>query len=230
MRPTHGTRASVTGCRMPALPVLLAACFVALFAGCSSGSHTASTAVTHSASPTVSTTVSTTTAAPTPTRMPPLATPSLAAPPVASPTSTGGKAPCPTRALATKNGGSQGAAGSTYLSIDFSNITGAPCTLYGYPGVSLAGNTPVQQIGVAADHSASPAKALVTLAPGQVSHVLLRISNASSYAPSQCDPVTSTYLQIYPPNQTTPIYFAYTSSACRKPIHLLTVSAVQAGP
>lgn len=230
MRPTHGTRAKVTGSRMPTPPVLLAACFVALFAGCSSGSHTASTATTHSANTTVSPTVGATTAAPTPTRTSPLATPSLAAPPVASPTSTGGKAPCPTRALATKNGGSQGAAGSTYLSIDFSNITGASCTLYGYPGVSFAGNTPVQQIGVAADHSASPAKTLVTLAPGQVSHVLLRISNASFSAPSQCDPVTSTSLQIYPPNQTTPIYFAYTSSACRKPIHLLTVSAMQAGP
>ena len=225
---THcGERVRVAGSRTLALPVLGVACCVVLLAGCSSGSHTALPAVS-SASPTVTVPPSVTaTAATAPA---PVATASRVALPVVSATPGGGVAPCPTRALGTTNGGSQGAAGSLYLVIDFRNISGIPCSLYGYPGVALAGGTPVAQLGVAAGHITSPAKTLVMLAPGQVSHVLLKISNASFYAPSACDLAPSTYVQIYPPSQTTPIYFGYTSLACRKPIHLLTVSVVQPGP
>ena len=44
-------------------------------------------------------------------------------------------------------GVAQGAAGSVYQVIDFTNISNTTCTLYGYPGVSLAAGTPVTQVG-----------------------------------------------------------------------------------
>jgi len=44
---------------------------------------------------------------------------------------------------------------------------------------------------------------------------------------SRCHQVKATYLQVYPPNQTTPIYVQYSSTACTKPIHLLTVDVVK---
>ena len=85
------------------------------------------------------------------------------------------RAGCATRDLQAKAGLAQGAAGSIYQVIDFTNISNAPCTLYGYPGVSLAAGTPVTQVGAAASRSPAAAAALVTLAPGQTANALLRI-------------------------------------------------------
>jgi Protein of unknown function (DUF4232) len=157
----------------------------------------------------------------------------------ASPTSTPATDPttnaasaasaCPTRYLKATVGSTQGAAGSVYITLDFTNISNAPCTLYGYPGVSLAGGTPVTQIGPGADRSSVTAKKLVTLAPGAVANALLRIGEAGNYPSATCGPKPATYLQIFPPNQTTPIYLAFKTTACSKPVHQLTIRAVQAG-
>ena len=113
--------------------------------------------------------------------------------------------------------------------LDFSNISNAPCTLYGFPGVSLAGGSPVQQIGLAAAEDHSSPRVLVTLAPGAVANALLRIVQAANFPPSRCDLKDATYLQIYPPNQTTPVYLRYKAQACARPVQILTVSVVKAG-
>jgi hypothetical protein len=42
-------------------------------------------------------------------------------------------------------------------------------------------------------------------------------------------PVTAHWLQIFPPNQTVPIYLHFTSTACAKPVRLLTVNVVVPG-
>jgi hypothetical protein len=142
---------------------------------------------------------------------------------------TSGTPSCPTRDLKAKIGPSQGAAGSVYLTLEFTNISNAPCTLYGYPGVSLAGGSPVTQIGPGADRSTVTQKKLVTLAAGATASAVLQIAEAGNYPPSTCDPKKTTDLQIYPPNQTTPIYLAYSTLVCAKPVHQLSVSVVQAG-
>ncbi len=141
-----------------------------------------------------------------------------AASPAAGSTATAGAAPaaCPTRSLAVKAGLSQGAAGSIYQVLDFSNISNATCTLYGFPGVSLAGGSPVKQIGLAAAEDHSSARVLVTLAPGAVANALLRIVQAANFPPSRCHLVNSDYLQIYPPNQTTPAYLKYKAAGLRQ--------------
>jgi hypothetical protein len=146
-----------------------------------------------------------------------------------SPAGPGAPAPCPTRDLALKLGLSQGAAGSTYQVLDFTNISNVSCTLYGYPGVSLAGGHPITQIGLAADENPSPPRELVTLAPGAVANALLRIVDALNYPASRCGPVTTKWLQVYPPNQTTPIYLSYATTGCSKPVKILSVNVVQPG-
>ncbi len=114
--------------------------------------------------------------------------------------------------------------------IDFTNISGGPCTLFGYPGVALAGGTPLAQIGAAASRSSASAATTVTLAAGATANALLRITQAVNYPASHCHPVASSYLQIYPPNQTTPIYLAYKSTGCAiSTVPLLTIGVVQAG-
>jgi hypothetical protein len=147
-----------------------------------------------------------------------------------TPAAPGAPAPCPTRSLGLKLGLSQGAAGSVYQVLDFTNISGTTCTLYGYPGVSLAGGQPVAQVGLAADENPTPPRELVTLAPGAVANSLLRIVDAQNYPASKCGPVTTKWLQVYPPNQTTPILLSYKTTGCSKRVRILTVSVVQPGP
>ena len=146
-----------------------------------------------------------------------------------TPAAPGGPAPCPTRSLGLKPGLSQGAAGSVYQVLDFTNISNVTCTLYVYPGVALAGGQPVTQVGLAAREDPTTPRKLVTLAPGQVAHALLRIVDALNFPASRCGPVKTQWLQVYPPNQTTPIYLAYKTTGCSKPVRILTVSVVQPG-
>jgi hypothetical protein len=137
---------------------------------------------------------------------------------------------CATRDLQAKAGVAQGAAGSVYQVIDFTNISDATCTMYGYPGVSLAAGTPVAQVGAAASRSTVAGPSVVTLAPGQTANALLRITQALNYPSATCSPAATTYLQIYPPGQTTPIYLAYQSTGCASnSVNLLTIGVVQAG-
>ena len=188
-------------------------CVAALAAACGTSSPSAApatTATTASPAPSASTAAASTT-------------------PAATPAAAAGPAACPTRSLKAKIGISQGTAGSVYTVIDFTNIGNVTCTLYGYPGVSLAGGTPVKQIGLAAAESKITPRTLVTLAPGAVANALLQIVDAGNFPAAKCGMVTARYLQIFPPNQTTPIYLSFTSPTCSKPVQTLNVSVVVAG-
>jgi len=137
---------------------------------------------------------------------------------------------CSTRGLQVTPGTAEASLGSVYQVIDFTNISGAACTIFGYPGVALAGGTPVTQVGTAATRSTAAAAALVTLAPGATGSALLRITQALNYPTSKCHPVSTTYLQIYPPNQTTPVYVGYKATGCAlTSVNLLSVGVVQPG-
>lgn len=136
---------------------------------------------------------------------------------------------CLSRYLHAAPGASQGTAGSVYVAIVFTNLSNQTCTLYGYPGVSLASGAPVKQVGLAATENPSPPRQLVTLRPHGTASALLRIVDAGNYSPAQCGPVATSWLQVYPPNQTVPLYVHYSSNACSKPVHLLSVNVVQPG-
>jgi hypothetical protein len=141
-----------------------------------------------------------------------------------------GLQPCSSRYLRADPGTSEGAAGSIYLSIKFVNLNNVACTLYGYPGVSLAAGTPVTQVGAAADRVAGSARTTVTLQPQGVASALLRITQAVNYPAANCGPMSTTWIQIFPPGQTAPLYMAYKSTGCTKSsVHLLTIDVVKAG-
>jgi len=128
-----------------------------------------------------------------------------------------------------KLGVSQGTAGSVYTTIDFTNISNVTCTLYGYPGVSLQTARPLHQIGKPAKENPATPRKLVTLQPQTTANALLRIADAGNYPASECGMTTAHYLQVYPPNQTTPAYIKYTTQACSKPVRLMTVNVVIPG-
>jgi uncharacterized protein DUF4232 len=188
------------------------ACAAALLAACSGGS-TSTVFVTKTPAPSSSTSA-------------PVPPPGMSSGPPAAQ----GPPSCATRDLQVYLGLSQGATGHVYQVIDFKNISGRTCTLFGYPGVSFAAGTPATQVGQAADEDPASARVTVTLAPGDVANALMTYLQAGFYPPAKCRPVNTTYLQVFPPNQTTPVYISYSSQICsNNRIHELTIRAVRAG-
>ncbi len=196
-----------------ALPAVALTCAAVLATGCGSSSSTTASGDASSAPPASS--------APAP-------SPSSASASAPSPTPTG-PGPCPTRSLQVKLGVSQGTAGSVYTTIDFTNISNVTCTLYGYPGVSLQTARPLHQIGKPARENPATPRKLVTLQPQTTANALLQIVDAGNYPTGTCGPATAHYLQVYPPNQTTPAYIKYKTQACSKPVRLMTVNVVRPG-
>ena len=96
-----------------------------------------------------------------------------------------------------------GAAGSVFYTLEFTNLSGHPCTLAGYPGVSavdLSGH----QIGAAARRDSGTTPHTVTLGTGpngRAALATLRIVQSLNFPRSSCGPVTAAGLRVYPPNQ-----------------------------
>jgi hypothetical protein len=159
--------------------------------------------------------------------------PASATSPVSTPTvvpsSSSTTSACLTRYLNGTLGLSQGTAGSIYVVIRFKNLDNVPCTLYGFPGVSLAAGTPVTDVGQPSVESTATARELVTLPPGGYANATLQVVDAGNYSPSDCKPVKTTWLEVIPPNQTVPLNIPYSSQACKGSQKLLTVTAVRPG-
>jgi hypothetical protein len=149
-----------------------------------------------------------------------------------SPASPGGPQPCATSALKATTGQPEGAAGSSYYPIDFTNNSGASCTLHGYPGVSFVTGQGGSQIGAAAVRDATSVPALVTLAPGATAHATLQVVDANNYPSSKCTIVKAHWLKIYPPDQFTALYVSFSAQTCSGGVnatHILSIQTVQPG-
>jgi Protein of unknown function (DUF4232) len=155
-------------------------------------------------------------------------------PPPSASGPAGGLAACRSASLTITVNDSQadGAAGSTYYPLDFTNTSSAPCEMYGYPGVSFvtAGSGAGQQIGAAASRSPAFPKVNVRLAPGATAHAWLRVVVAANYPASSCHPVTAHWLRIFPPGETAAGYLGHTFDACSSAsTPVLTILPVRAG-
>lgn len=189
---------------------------LAAVAGCSSSGSPSTPASPPSSSSTAATGGGTV--------VPPPTTPSTSLSPAVA-----GPAPCATSGLNVTLGTSNGAAGSVYLTIVFTNTSGATCTLYGYPGVSLVSAPPYTLIGLAAQRSSTTPVKLITLASGATASAVLQVVDALNFGAATCSPTKAAFLRVYPPNQTAPVYLADTSEVCAQPVQTLFISAVQTG-
>jgi hypothetical protein len=113
--------------------------------------------------------------------------------------------------------------------IDFTNTSGATCSLVGYPGVSLVSGPPYSQIGLAAKRTSTTPVKQITLAPGATANALLQIVDALNFPTATCSPVKSTNMRVFPPNQTISVYLPYASYGCSKSVQTLFIGPVQAG-
>jgi hypothetical protein len=140
-----------------------------------------------------------------------------------------GPLPCATSDLNVTLGTSSGYAGGTYQTIVFTNTSGATCTLYGYPGVSLVSAPPYTQIGLAAQRGGTAPVTQITLAAGATANAVLQVVDALNFGAATCGPTKAAFLRVFPPNQTAPVYLADTSEVCAQPVQTLFIGAVQAG-
>ena len=159
---------------------------------------------------------------------------STAVPPATAPATSlspavTGPAPCATSDLNVTLGAASGYAGGTDQTIVFTNTSGATCTLYGYPGVSLVSAPPYTLIGLAAQRSSTTPVKQITLATGATASAVLQVVDALNFGAATCSPTKAAFLRIYPPNQTAPVYLADAAEVCAQPVQTLFISAVQAG-
>jgi hypothetical protein len=125
-----------------------------------------------------------------------------------------------------------GAAGSTYYPLDFTNTTSAACELSGYPGVSFvtAPDGGGAQIGAAAVRNPEFGLVRYWLEPGHEAHAWLQVGTSANYPESTCQPVTAHGLRVYPPGETEAGYVQQDFPACASDgAQLLTVMPVRGG-
>lgn len=116
--------------------------------------------------------------------------------------------------------------------VEFTNVSGAACTLSGYPSVAAYGASG-GQVGNPAGRGMKAAAARVVLSPGASADVPVVIGVAVFRAP-RCRPVTAVGLYIVPPGGTDGWYVRRAVRACsamgpRAPV-FLRVLAVRPAP
>jgi hypothetical protein len=120
-----------------------------------------------------------------------------------------------------------GAAGSSYYSLNFTNLSAHSCTLYGYPGVSGVTQAGIQ-LGSAAARDGEHAASVITLTSAQsakafnqdtsrsTATVVLQITVAENFPTAQCAPITAAGLRVYPPGQKESTVVPFPFIACGK--------------
>ena len=110
-----------------------------------------------------------------------------------------------------------GAAGTIYYPLQFTNLSGHACYLYGFPGVSAVNRTG-HQLGSAAAWSRRVAPHTVILAAGATAHTILAYHDVVVSTEAGCDPVYSAVnLRVYPPGEYTPTDAAFDFEVCSHP-------------
>jgi hypothetical protein len=124
------------------------------------------------------------------------------------------------------------AAGTYYVPLEFTNITGQACELAGYPAVAFTSGPTGQQIGSEAAVDRAVPASNVQLAPAAVAHAWLQVLDAANYPASQCHPVMAAGIRVVVPGSESASYLPHRVPACKGAVHgsqILTVHPVQQG-
>jgi hypothetical protein len=97
----------------------------------------------------------------------------------------------------------------TRYALDFTNVSGVPCTLAGYPQVAAYRGDDVQ-VGEFAARNTSVTASRIVLAPGQTAHASLD----ASLSPAGCRPVRASGLRVVAPGQSAISYVRRPLTAC----------------
>jgi hypothetical protein len=124
-----------------------------------------------------------------------------------------------------------GAAGTIYYPLEFTNVSGHTCSLFGYPGVSATDRNG-HQLGSPAGWASLAHARNVNLAPGATAHTLLAYHDVVVTTEPGCDPVYSAIqLRVYPPDQRQATYAAFDLEVCSHagPVYMNIVEPIIPG-
>jgi len=115
------------------------------------------------------------------------------------------------------DGQGNGAAGTIYYPLEFTNLSGHACSMYGFPGVSAISRGG-QQLGSPANWESGGSfgtPRTVLVAPGATVRAILAYHDVVVSTVSGCDPVTTTFeLRVYPPDQRGAAFAFFGLQAC----------------
>jgi hypothetical protein len=149
-----------------------------------------------------------------------------------TPATTGeGMPACGTSTLAVTLGPSEGAAGTLYAPLRFTNTGTRPCALRGFPGVSYVTGDRGDQVGHAAVRDGAPGGA-VTLAPGTVASASLAMVQVANFDRVACRPTPVRGLRVYPPDERASAFIPLAQTGCAgdPPGPQLRIGAIKPGP
>jgi hypothetical protein len=132
----------------------------------------------------------------------------------ASSSSSSGTPRCHTGDLKLKVGDGDGAAGTSYRALVFTNAAKHTCTLYGYPGVSWVAGNGGKQVNVPFTRNSVDKKATITLKPGAVAHATLATHDVGFFDAAKCKPVDVRGYRVYPPDETASIFVSLPTRVC----------------
>jgi hypothetical protein len=121
---------------------------------------------------------------------------------------------CHTKDLKAATGAAEGAAGTLYLSLVFTNVSKGKCTLRGYPIVAWVDAETGKTINKPFTAETGEQQATVTLAPGGTAHATLAFHLPGEVDPAKCESVNVSGYRVLPPQETTPMLVASPTVAC----------------
>ncbi len=144
----------------------------------------------------------------------------------APPTTTAGSTRCKAGQLTGRATATGAAAGNRYVTVVLTNTADSPCTLQGYPGVSLA-DASGTRIGQPAQREAGATPGRVTLAAstGKASFLVHTTADVNG---TGCQP-PSTTINVIPPNDTGTVHVAGAVTVCGDGFWVTPVVAGTAG-
>jgi Protein of unknown function (DUF4232) len=124
-----------------------------------------------------------------------------------------------------------GAAGTIYYPLEFTNLSHHTCYLYGYPGVSALDSTG-RQLGSPANWGPRAGARIVNLAPGATAHTVLGYHDVVVGTSPGCAQVKlAAYLRVYPPDQRSATNAAFPVEACSHagPVYMSIIEPIIPG-
>ena len=124
-----------------------------------------------------------------------------------------------------------GAAGTIYYPLEFTNLSHHTCYLFGYPGVSALDVT-WRQLGSPASWGSLAGARIVNLLPGATAHTILGYHDVVVGTSPGCTQVkVATYVRVYPPGQRSATLAAFPVEACvhAGPVYLSIIEPIIPG-
>src|SRR6266576_3770903 len=123
-----------------------------------------------------------------------------------------------------------GAAGSVYYPLQFTNLSRHACAMRGFAGVSAVDRN-LHQLGSPAGRAHVVPVRTVVLAPGRTAHAVLRYGDVTVSTAPGCHPTFRTFeLRVSPPGQYHATYAAFDFEVCSHagPVYM-DIGPIQAG-